>query len=173
MKLLTKLQSRLLKRDIAKGKHSDYLAKSYPMSLLLENGEFERFANTEIFRSKSSHYLYDINGNELGEYISDCHNGKYIIVVGYHEFNKTDSEVSYAVYDREGKCVVPHGCYMNAHVAKDYAILSMPMEAPFADRPQRIQKSGDDEIVMPSTGKTLTQTLGGSLTEPRALIITK
>ena len=170
MKLLTKLQLRLLKRDIAKCKNSDHLAKNYPMSMLLESGEFERFANTELFRSKSSHFLYDISGNSIGEYLPACHNGKYIIVVNHEEFETSNS---YAIYDRDGKCVVPHGCYMNVHVAKDYAILSMPMEEPFADRPQRIKKAEDDEMVMPSTGKTLAQTLGGSLIEPRALIVTR
>ena len=73
-----------------------------------------------------------------------------------------------------GDCVVPHDCYNNVYLAKDYAILTMPMEKYYAGiRVRRDLKSIDETTTISATGKTLEETLGGSLLEPRVLIVSK
>lgn len=155
MNLLNKLQTKLLERDLLKDKSSDYLAKNYPMSMLLSCGAFERFENSELYRSKKSHVLYNSRGVRLGVHLAEtfpacptenvpaCPNGKYIIV---------SNKEKLAVYDREGKCEIIEGVYPNIFLAKDYAILTLQMDEPFISRPKIY--SGDKDCLIEALGGT-------------------
>lgn len=147
MNLLNKLQTKLLERDLLKDKSSDYLAKNYPMSMLLGCGAFERLENSEIYRSKKSHVLYNSIGVCLGvnlaETVPVCPNGKYIIV---------SNKEKLAVYDREGKCEITEGMYPNIFLAKDYAVLTLQMDEPFISRPKIY--SGDKDCLIEALGGT-------------------
>ncbi|MBO5954495.1 MAG: hypothetical protein J6Q13_00825 [Clostridia bacterium] len=173
MGLIKKLQYRLLKRDINKNKSYSYLAKKYPMSMLVEVGEFHRYKNTELYYPNFTNSLYSVDGEFLG-YLQSFAKGeesKYLVLS--RENSKTFLP-SVAVYDMNGDCVVPHDCYNNVYLAKDYAILTMPMEKYYAGiRVRRDLKSIDETTTISATGKTLEETLGGSLLEPRVLIVSK
>ena len=161
MNLLNKLQTKLLERDLLKDKSSDYLAKNYPMSMLLGCGAFERFENSELYRSKKSHVLYNSRGDRLGvslaetfpacptETVPACPNGKYIIV---------SNKEKLAVYDKDGKCEVAEGIYPNIFLAKDYVVLTLEMDEPFISRP-KIYSEDKDRLI---------EALGGT----KAVIVT-
>lgn len=173
MGIIKKLQYRLLKRDIRKNKSYSYLANKYPMSMLVEVGEFVRYKNSELYYPHFTNSLYSVDGEFLG-YHKSFENGeesKYLVLS--RENSKTFL-TSVAVYDMNGDCVVPHDCYTDVHMAKDYAILTRPMERNYVgERVNREEKATDETIIMSSTGKTLKETLGGSLIEPKALIVSK
>lgn len=180
MNLLKKLQIKLLQRDIKKEKSNDYLAKKYPMAMLLSNGVFRRFQNTQLYVPKDSNNLYNINGQSLGMYfkpgrqfISDDYNDKnrYIIISNEAKYKNDETTASFAIYDTNGECVVPHGCYPFAYQTDGYVVLSMPMEKQFYGKPERITSEKDDETYMPSTGKSLKETIG-DVKYPRVLIVT-
>jgi len=173
MGIIKKLQYRLLKRDIRKNKSYSYLANKYPMSMLVEVGEFARYKNSELYYPHFTNSLYSVDGEFLGYHKSfeNGEEGKYLVLS--RENSKTFL-TSVAVYDMNGDCVVPHGCYTDVHMAKDYAILSRPMERNYVgERVNREEKETDEAIIMFSTGKTLKETLGGSLVEPKALVVSK
>ena len=172
MGLLKKLQYRLLERDIAKGKQSEYLADKYPMSMLLEKGVFTRFENTEFYWDGEHKDLYTLSGEYVGEFCSQYSNDNYIVVEDVADYENTDKISSYAIYDKLGKCVVPHGCYPIVYKAKDYIVLTMPMEDETFDRSYRLSSVDDKTKTMPSTGKSMTETLGGSLKYPKPIILT-
>ena len=173
MGLLKKLQARLLKGDLAKGKSLEYLAEKYPMSLLIENKVFYRYKDSELYWDKHESLLFNISGECLGEICSFLpEDSKYIIVEDVADYEFTDEVGSYAVYDKSGRCVVPHSCYPLAYQAKDYVILTMPMEDDGFKRPHRLEAIADRTTIMPSTDKTMQETLGGSLQYPKPLVIT-
>ena len=173
MGIIKKLQYRLLKRDIRKNKSYSYLANKYPMSMLVEVGEFVRYKNSELYYPHFTNSLYSVDGEFLG-YHKSFGNGeesKYLVLS--RENSKTFL-TSVAVYDLNGDCVVPHDCYKDLFMAKDYAVVTMPMEKYYAGvRIRRDLKSTDEDVVVSATGKTLKETLGGSLLEPRTLIVSK
>ena len=172
MGLLYNLQNRMLKRAIKKGKDSDYLADKFPMIMLLENGAFVCVDNSYIYKPVNSNKLYNVGGVLLGESISDDLTADYIIVKNESEFENADENTSYAVYDREAKCVVPHGCYATVYQTENYVVLTMPMEDPIGGRVKRIRKEDDEEIYMSATGKTLEGTIY-NLEFPKSLIVSK
>ncbi len=178
MSLLKNLQVRLLKRDVLKFKSADLLAKKYPMSLLIQNGIFERVEGTELYRANTAvNDLYNINGEVLGypcEFGNSESNNYLILAKEDGKFANSTSKETYAVYDKMGNCIVPHNCYSNCFVTEDYAILSTAMEgSKDINREGRIQKEGDANLVLSSTPKTLAETLGGSTKNPKALIVSK
>ena len=82
MGLIKKLQYRLLKRDINKNKSYSYLAKKYPMSMLVEVGEFHRYKNTELYYPNFTNSLYSVDGEFLG-YLQSFAKGeesKYLVL---------------------------------------------------------------------------------------------
>lgn len=173
MGIIKKLQYRLLKRDIRKNKSYSYLANKYPMSMLVEVGEFARYKNSELYYPHFTNSLYSVDGEFLGYHKSfeNGEEGKYLVLS--RENSKTFL-TSVAVYDMNGDCIVPHGCYTDVHMAKDYAILTRPMERNYVgERVNREERETDEAIIMFSTGKTLKETLGGSLVEPKALVVSK
>lgn len=180
MGLIKNIQAILLKRDIEKGLGYRYLADKYPMSLLIEHKVFERFNNTELYKPQNGNELFSIKGDCLGAITpftyKTLEESKYIVVVnenGVYE-NSIESQ-TYAVYDKSGRCVVPHSCYSLGYEAQDYMVLTMPMECQYGEygREYRIVRSTDEETVFESTGKSLKETLGGSFNMPRALIIAR
>ena len=176
MGLLRRLQYRLLKRDLKKGRADVYLAKKYPMSILVETNVFMRYNNSELYCPVVSKELYDAKGECLGVLcFNKLEEGNYFIVCKSDgKFGNVKDTLSFAVYDSKGKCAVPHNCYSEMFTAKDYAILSLPMDTKYSKgRAFRKEKHQDEEIVMQSTGKSLHDTLGGSYFEPRALIVSK
>lgn len=173
MALLKKLQYRLLKRDIKKNKSYSYLANKYPISMLVEVGAFRRYKNSELYCPSSSYNIFNANGECLGypKFFESGEDGKYLVLS--RENSKTFL-TSVAVYDMNGDCFVPHDCYHNVYIAKDYVILTMPMEKYYAgERIKRSLKLDDETTVISATGKTLKETLGGSLLKPKALIVSK
>ena len=81
MGLLKKLQARLLKGDLSKGRSLVYLADKYPMSLLMENKIFFRYGDSELYWDKHEPLLFNIAGECLGEICSFLpETSKYIIV---------------------------------------------------------------------------------------------
>ena len=173
MGLIKKLQYRLLKRDIKKCKPSIYLANKYPMSMLVEVCVFRRYKNSELYTTTFSNGVFGANGEFLGipHYLESQEESEYLIL---SKENPKTFISSVAVYDMNGDCVVPHDCYTYVYMAKDYAILTRPMEREYVgERVNREEKSIDEETVFSSTGKTLLETLGGSYFEPRALIVAK
>lgn len=173
MGLLKKLQIRLLKRDIKKNKSNEYLARNYSMSMLVEAGAFVRYKNSELYCPVDSYEIYNSNSELLGspKFLENGENSEYLILV--REDPKTFL-TSVAVYNLNGEVIVPHDCYKNVYMAKDYAILTMPMED-FHEgvRVRRSLKPEDETTALPATNKTLKETLGGSLLEPRTLIVSK
>ena len=173
MGILKKLQIRLLKRDIEKNKSYDYLARNYPMSMLVEVGAFVRYKNSELYCPVDSHEIYNSNSELLGspQFLENVNDSEYLIVL--REDSKTFL-TSVAVYNLYGDVVVPHDCYKKVYTAKDYAVLTMPMED-FHEgvRVKRSLKPEDETTAISATNKTLKETLGGSLLEPRTLIISK
>ena len=177
MRLIRKLQARLLQRDIKKGKTEKYLAETYPMTLLLDAEVFEQLTNTQLFRPKGSTEIYDIKGNYLGLYFrpgmkneSQEIESKYLVVENEGNFENSDVKTSYAIYDKNGKCVVPHNCYTNAFQAEDYVILSMPMEDRYYGKTKRVLEEGDETKVVTSTGKSLAETIG-DIKNPKVLFV--
>lgn len=173
MGIIKKLQFRLLKRDIKKGKSGKVLTEKYPMSMLVEVGEFHRYKNTELYYHNFNNSLYNVEGEFLGylNRLGDNENNKYFVLS--RENSKTFL-TSVAVYDLNGDCIIPHDCYTDLFMAKDYAILTMPMEQYYAGvRIRRDLKSTDEDVIVSATGKTLKETLGGSLLEPKTLIVSK
>ena len=176
MSLLKKLQARLLKRDIEKGKNAHYLATKYPMSLLLQNGAFVRLANTELYVPNGfNEKLYNIKGEYLGtQCVSMGEDISSNIVVRKNDgkFENGTENTSYAVCDKFGNYIVPHSCYSKCFRTADYAILSTEMKCPQRDeRESRIENNDDLNRVMESTGLSLKDTLGGSTKNPRTLIV--
>lgn len=182
MRLFKKMQERLLQRDIDKGKGSQYLAKKYQMALLLEKGAFERFKNTQFYAPKDSTALFKINGEFVGTYFRPGKQfpmaqqediKKYVVVLGeasYSKYDKGETKASFAVYDINAECVIPHGCYMNAYQANNYVVLSMPMDNRYCRKPERIETENDNEMKMPATGKSLKESIGDTK-NPRVLIV--
>ena len=119
MGIIKKLQYRLLKRDIKKNKSAEYLANKYSMSMLVEVGEFHRYKNTELYTAVYSNALYSVNGECLGilHNFENDEESKYLVLT--RENSKTFL-TSVAVYDLNGDCVVPHDCYKDLFMAKDY-----------------------------------------------------
>ena len=167
MSLIEKLQNKQLDKAIKKGKDSDYLADKFPMLMLLEKGVFERIEDTYIYKPICCNKLYNVGGVLLGEKVSDDFTGNYIVVKGEGQFENADESISYAVYDREAKCVVPHGCYAAIYKTDDYTVLTMPMEHPVGGRVKRIKKEDDQDVYMPATGKIY------NLECPKSLIVAK
>ena len=69
MGIIKKLQYRLLKRDIRKNKSYSYLANKYPMSMLVEVGEFVRYKNSELYYPHFTNSLYSVDNLILNSYI--------------------------------------------------------------------------------------------------------
>ena len=173
MGLLKKLQYKLLEGDIAKGRPSEYLVDKYPMSMLLEKGVFARFENTEFYWDKDVKDLYTLGGEYVGEVCPQYSNENYIVVEDVAEYLNTEETTSYAIYDRTGKCAVPHGCYTTVFKAKDYVILTMPMQDETFYRAYRPVNDKDEKTVMEATGRSMASTLGGSLVYPKPIVLTK
>lgn len=167
------IQKMLLNKDINKNKSAIYLAKNYPMLMLVEKGAFKRYKNSNLYHSTSSNEIFSANGEFLGlpKYFENDAESKYLILT---KENPKSYLSSVAVYDSNGDCVVPHDCYCYVYMAKDYAILTMPMDKEYVgSRAWREEKSTDAETFLTSTGKTLLETLGGSYYQPKALIVAK
>ena len=167
------IQKMLLNKDIEKNRGELYLAKNYPMSMLVDAGAFKRYKNSELYCPTSSNYIFNANGEFLGnpKYFENAEESNYLVLT--RENPKTFLS-SVAVYDLNGDCVVPHDCYCYVYMAKDYAILTMPMDKEYVgSRAWREEKSTDKETFLTSTGKTLLETLGGSFSQPRVLVVGK
>ena len=174
MNLLKKLQTKLLQKDVKNGKNPESLAEKYPMSMLVQNKIFERIENTELYRHNSLvNELYNIEGKLLGNpclFSDDC---QYVIVSKNDgEFKNGTGTLSYAVYDKQGNCVVPHNCYSRCYFTEGYAMLSTAMKpSHYMDREERIEQAGDNCLKMSATGMSLVETLGGSTINPKTLVI--
>ena len=99
--MLKKLQMKLLKKDIDKNKSNEYLAKKYPMSMLVEMGAFARYKNSELYCPTDSTDVYNCNSELLGtpRFIHNGEESDYLIVV--REDSKTFL-TSVAVYNLNG-----------------------------------------------------------------------
>lgn len=181
MKLFKRLQEKLLQRDLNKNKTVGELVKKYPVSLLVEKNVLKRYKDTAFYcadiesgvldycQYTISTQLYTISGENIGkevlqtkEYITKQEGApKYMIIRGFAKFENTERESSYAVYDRNGECVIPHGCYQEAFMTENYTILSMPEKEEGKDPVCRISNDQDEKYM---------QILGNHIS-PYALIV--
>lgn len=169
MNLAKKIQTISLKKDLKKGKSADYLAKTYEMDLLVENVVFMPYRNTCLFQDVASGRLYNAEGKVIGDIAKELDN--FIVIQSEAEYGDYDIHSSYALYDDEGKCVIPHGCYMECFKAKDYVVLSMPMADSTHERVMRKGLVDDGATIMESTGKTIVETLENSTAFPKAVFV--
>ncbi|MBR1987569.1 MAG: hypothetical protein IKA36_00875, partial [Clostridia bacterium] len=184
MKLFNKLQEKLLQRDLKNDKPVEYMVKKYPVSLLVEKGVLKRYKDTAFYCAdthsgvlKLAQYynmraLYTIGGEMIGEELyrshayltkDDNNQSKYIIVAGHANFGNTNDTKSYAVYEKDGNCVVPHGCYQEIYMTDSYTILSLPERKYGKGNAYIFRKSDDqDERYQKILGNTIC---------PQALIV--
>ena len=184
MKLFNKLQEKLLQRDLNKNKTVGELVKKYPVSLLVEKGVLKRYKDTAFYCADTksgvlTYYqytmyedgttpLYTMSGEKIGkevlqtkEYITKQEGApKYMIIQGFAKFENTESEISYAIYDKNGECVVPHGCYQKLMITDRYSVLSMPSRT-IDQCVTRISNDQDEKY----------QKVLGNVNRPRALIL--
>lgn len=147
MKLFNRLQEKLLQRDLKKNKTVGELVEKYPVSLLVEKCVLKRYKDTAFYcvYTKSGvvqdlqcpngyNNLYTVSGEEIGEEVfgsrvyltkDRCNPSQYMIVAGHAEFGNTLDTKSYAIYDKSGECIVPHGCYQEVFITDNYTILSL------------------------------------------------
>lgn len=184
MKLFNKLQEKLLQRDLNKNKTVGELVKKYPVSLLVEKGVLKRYKDTAFYCADTksgvlTYYqytmyedgttpLYTMSGEKIGkeilqtrEYITKQEGApKYMIIQGFAKFENTERETSYAIYDKNGECVVPHGCYQKLMITDRYSVLSMPSRT-IDQCVTRISNDQDEKY----------QKVLGNVNRPRALIL--
>ena len=181
MKLFNRLQEKLLQKDLKKDIAVEKMVKKYPISLLIEKGVLTRYKDTAFYCAdmdsgvlKLAQYydrdaIYTINGEMIGFEV--CKNNsylnkkqysssKFILVAADAKFGNTNNTRSIAIYEKSGKCVVPHGCYKEVYMTDAYTILSMP-ETQGNVSVYRVSKDIDEN------GKKII----GSLTYPQALIV--
>ncbi len=184
MKLFNRLQEKLLQRDLKKNKTVGELVEKYPVSLLVEKGILKRYKDTAFYCADTksgvlTYYqytvyedgttpLYTMSGEKIGkeilqtkEYVTE-HNGapKYMIIQGFAKFENTERETSFAIYDKSGECVVPHGCYQELMITEKYSVLSMS-ERTIDQYVLRISNNQDEKY----------QKVLGNVNRPRALIL--
>lgn len=183
MKIFEKISNRILDREIAKGKSLDFFIKKYTITRLEGKKLLTKFENTCFYvpdvkskvlagRVYNPKALYTKEGEYIGNYVfrdkgflpeNENDYSKYVIVEGKAEFQHTNETTSYAVYDKDGKCIIPQGCYQTVYATQDYILLSMKPETKFETMALRIPSDQDESCIK----------LIGDVINPRVLIINK